>query len=229
MSHQSENANVTVYAVLTGDMIKSTSLSTDKIRQSWDVIERTLADFCDAHGPVIVGSPGFFRGDSWQVLTNKPALCLRLALLIRARLRSELETDTRISIGMGSVETIDPQSISMSQGEAFTLSGQALDNISTYFDFTGQFPKNAGQIREWGPVLLNLCSEFVQSWTRRQAEIVTLALLLDPPKHADIAQALNPPVVKQTVTDSLKGAHWRALQEALKLFEATDWQSLVKP
>jgi hypothetical protein len=206
-------------------MINSTSLSTQQIKQSWDALEGAIADFSDVHGSVIIGSPDFYRGDSWQILIDTPALSLRLALLIRARLRSELETDTRISIGMGSVETIHEKSISMSQGEAFTLSGHSLDTMTAYFDLTGQLPDEAGHMNDWFRTLLYLCSEFVQSWTRRQAEIVSLALLLKPPKHANIAKSLTPPVAKQTVTDSLKGAHWRALQEALKLFEATDWQT----
>ena len=209
-------------------MIDSTSLSTLKINESWDVLKRTLTDFSNTHGSVIIGSPDFYRGDSWQILTDRPALSLRLALLIRARLRSEMETDTRISIGMGPVETIHDTSISMSQGAAFTLSGQSLDTMTGYFDLTGRLPDGTGYLNEWFRTVLYLCSEFVQSWTRRQAEIVSLALLLRPPKHADIAKSLTPPVAKQTVTDSLKGAHWRALQEALKLFEATDWQTFVE-
>ncbi len=228
MNDKTKSSSDPLYAVLTGDIINSSALSGEKIKSCWEVISQTQKGFIEHYGPVIIGSPDFYRGDSWQILIDQPALSLRFALLLRARLKSEIETDTRIAIGIGSVETIHPQNISMSQGEAFTLSGQSLDDISGYFNLTGQLPDKARPMAEWFQVILYLCSEFVQSWTRRQAEIVSVALLLEPPKHAEIAKSLSPPVAKQTVTDSLKGAHWRALWEVLRVFETTIWANFVK-
>jgi len=214
------------YAALTGDIIDSTKLSNSEIHTTWETIKVVVEDFSIIHADTFEGGVDFYRGDSWQLLLRKPKYALRLALLIRARIRAEVNIDTRISIGMGLVNEINENRISMSQGEAFVLSGHSLDDISGYFAFTGELPKRAGDLRKWFPVMLFLCSEIVESWTRRQAEIVSKALLLDKPTHSLIAKSLIPVVKKQTVSDSLRGANWRVLQETIAVFEETNWQKL---
>jgi hypothetical protein len=74
--------------------------------------------------------------------------------------------------------------------------------------------------------MLHLCSGLVRPWTRRQAEIVSLALLADNPTHESIAGSLRPRVSKQSVTESLAAARWRPLLEGIRVFEQTDWDSL---
>jgi len=82
-------------------------------------------------------------------------------------------------------------------------------------------------LREWMRTLLHLCSGLAKGWTKRQAEILAQALIMPTATHQQISETLSPPVRKQTVTDSLRGANWRVLQEALVLFEQTDWQKLI--
>jgi hypothetical protein len=215
-----------VFAVLTGDIIASSRLSPERLARARAVILKGGQRFHPRLRPAIYGLPEFFRGDAWQLLME-PNRSLRTALHIRALLSAEIGVETRISIGVGGVDVIDRAHVSLSTGEAFTLSGHALDEITGYFDLTGALPERAGPLAGWFPAVLHLCSGLMRHWTRRQAEIVSLALLSDKLTHERIARSLHPPVSKQTVSESLAGAGWRTLLEAIRAFERTDWLSVV--
>ncbi len=64
---------------------------------------------------------------------SKPSLAIKAAIFLRVVLKmqsdAKIKFDTRISIGIGSVESINEQQISDSRGDAFTLSDKGLDNI----------------------------------------------------------------------------------------------------
>ena len=215
-----------VAAVLTGDIIGSTELEPKRLLAARQSVLQVTARFEQAHPGIVPGKPDFFRGDAWQLLLADPRLALRVALLIRATLRGELDLDTRIAIGIGTVDLVNPTRLSLSTGEAFTLSGHALDHMTGYFDLTAALPARAGALAQWVQVAIHLSSGLVRSWTQRQAEIFASALTLDTPTHERIAAALSPPVTKQTVTDSLKGANWRTLLEPIRAFESMDWQGI---
>jgi hypothetical protein len=216
-----------VFAVLTGDIIKSANLSAEQLDQTRAVILKGARQFREKSRRTVSGTPEFFRGDAWQLLLKEPGSALRVALYIRALLSAETDVQTRISIGIGSVDIINRTRTSLSTGEAFTLSGHALDKITGYFDLTGAIPDRAGPLASWFPAILYLCSGLVRPWTRRQAEIISLALLLDNPTHEQIARSLKPTVAKQTVTESLAGSGWRPLLEAILAFEETTWSTVV--
>ncbi|HVS77489.1 MAG TPA: hypothetical protein VHE11_11180, partial [Steroidobacteraceae bacterium] len=216
-----------VFAVLTGDIIGSSSLSATQLGRTRALVLKGAQKFHSRSRPTVLGEPEFFRGDAWQLLLGEPARALRVALYIRALLSARLGVDTRISIGIGTAEAIDRSRTSLSTGEAFTLSGHALDEITGYFELTGALPDRAGALADWFPAILHLCSGLMRGWTRRQAEIVALALQSDNPTHERIAGSLRPPVSKQTVSDSLAGAGWRSLLEAIRVFERTDWLNTV--
>jgi hypothetical protein len=214
--------------VLTGDIIKSTELASAKLEDVRRRIAQTVEDFGRARPGAVVGKPDFFRGDAWQVLLCEPGAALRLAILICARLRAKDDVNTRVSLGIGAVEHVFEERISMSTGEAFVLSGRALDGMSAYADLACALPKRAGVLSQWLPVVMLLCSGIVRSWTRRQAELVAVGLSLDNPTQEQIANSLERKVTKQTVQESLASAGWRSLLEMTSVFEQTDWEVLTK-
>ncbi|MFC6196467.1 hypothetical protein [Ponticaulis profundi] len=216
-----------VIAVLSGDIIGSTELTAAEIGRIRDVIRETVARFEYDWGDVVIGTPEFFSGDAWQLAMTAPQYALRLSVLIRAELRARLDADTRISIGIGHVEDVRQDDIALSSGEAFILSGRALSKMTGYFDLTTHLPERVGPLSDWVLATTHICSAFLRNWTRRQAEISGLALLHKDATHEDIGGLLTPNVRKQTVTDSLRGANWRAVQEALIVFEETDWHTLI--
>jgi hypothetical protein len=219
--------SVGAFAVLTGDIIGSSRLSAAELDRTRSLVLKGAQQFHSKSRRMVLGAPEFFRGDAWQLLLREPGQALRVALYIRALLSASAGVETRISIGIGPVDAINRSRTSLSTGEAFTLSGHALDEITGYFDLTGALPDRAAVLAQWFPAMLHLCSGLIRDWTRRQAEIVSLALLSDSQTHERIARSLRPPVSKQTVSESLAGANWRSLLEAIRVFETTDWPSTV--
>ncbi|MEM9385063.1 MAG: hypothetical protein AAGA68_08370 [Pseudomonadota bacterium] len=217
----------TLHAVLTGDLIESRALDDQELAAAQRVIRQGAKDYAKATGHKVPGAPDFFRGDAWQLLLDSPATALRLALLLRARLRAATLGDTRIAIGIGSTRRVNRRKTSLSSGQAFELSGHALDRMSGYFDLTAAVPHDVGWAAEWLPVVMHLCSELARDWTTRQAETVAVALLHPDATHEQIGTLLPKPVKKQTVTSALRSAHYRALLEALRLFEDCDWPALL--
>lgn len=214
-------SNRPIFAVLTGDVVGSTKLSSDQMVSVRDMLSRCFSVFSLVRGNAVE----FYRGDSWQVLSREPKWALRLAILAQARLTAKLGVHTRVSIGIGSIADSNERKISLRTGEAFTLSGGALDNIPSHFLLTGALPERFGPLAMWFPAILHMCNGLMSSWTCRQAELVASMLQSANPTHEVIAASLNPPVTKQSVTGILTSANWRALSEPIKAFEATDWQS----
>lgn len=215
-----------IYAVLTGDLVKSTKLSAEEL-------DRVRVTATQAAGVVRGWREGlveqdleFFRGDSWQLLLTDPAMALRTAIYLRAVLRSAVDVDTRIAIGLGEVEAIDASRISLSTGEAFTLSGRALDQLPASKRMTISLPARVTQLGPWMPVVAELCDGLIAEWQRRQAEIVSLALSPAAPSQEEIAKNLKHPLTRQAVAKSLHGARLHVLNSAIMRFEGTEWREV---
>lgn len=223
-----KSTNHRIYAVITGDIVNSTKLSPSELAHVRETLSKTVRGFSARNSDSIVRGMEFFQGDSWQLLMRDPRASLRLALLIQANLKSQRDVETWASIGIGSVDSIE-KSAATSTGEAFTLSGRALEETTGYFGLTGALSDRAGDMAQWFTASLRLCSGLMRSWTRRQAEAMSVWLSLPHPTHEAVAANLDPPVTKQSASDILSGANWRYLYEALKSFQATDWQRLAGP
>ena len=216
-----------IYAALTGDIVASTQLMPDQLDEVRSVISHaanSLAAYYARSSPRV--KLEFFRGDSWQLLLKQPQQALRYALVIKSALLNRLEVDTRVSIGIGALDRSPGPSLSTATGEAFTLSGRALDKKSA-FAITGALPKRSGAMGDWFVLALHLCSSLSREWTRRQAEIVCVALTLRNATHEEVGETLSPPIRKQSVTESLDGAGWRGLSQAIDVFETTNWATIV--
>jgi hypothetical protein len=170
--------------------------------------------------------PQFFRGDAWQMLLGEPELALRVAVFLRASVLAGGVADTRVVIGLGTVDMVNSEQVSLSTGEAFMLSGRGLDGLTQHFRFSIAVSKKAGPLADWLRVIGHLCDMLAGHWTSRQAEIVRVALTLDEPTQAQVAERLNPPVSKQAVTKALAGADRHGLRSAMKQFERTEWRTI---
>jgi hypothetical protein len=207
------------FSVLTGDIIKSSRLSADEL----ETVHQTLRDAVEAlkswKRGLVKGRLSLFRGDSWQLLLSDPAFALRVAVYLRACLIAGGLADTRVAVGVGSVENLNTRDVTRSTGEAFSLSGSALDAMKDparlALAVADAPARPAGLIAVIGQLVDALISE----WTQRQAEIVSHAVHPDEPIHEDIAAALVPPVSRVAVTRSLNGAHWQAIREAIRVLE----------
>lgn len=217
------------YAVLTGDIIRSTSLSQSDLEMVRSGLLEAVDEVRDWKPGLVKGKAEFFRGDAWQLLLTNPGSALRVGLFLRASLRAQGKADSRISIGIGKVRTISDKRVSLSTGEAFILSGHGLDRMTQYFNLEIEVSKLAGTMHVWLPIVAHLCDSLVAQWTERQAEIICLAAQPNEPTHGDIARKLSPKVTKQAVTKALNIANWHVIREAIRCFENTAWEAAVNP
>lgn len=136
------------YGVLTGDIIHSTMLS----HEHRTVLNKKIEKELKKYSKLFKIKSELYRGDSFQCLVFDPKDTLRIALLIKTFIRnlnpSEIVDikkrknpnktvsqtitnkiiDARIAIGISHIEHQDI-SLANSHGEAFILSGHALDSI----------------------------------------------------------------------------------------------------
>lgn len=116
-----------IYAVLTGDIVKSRQIS-DRDRMMSE-LKSVLEYVKEEYG----AEYDLFRGDSFQVLLSSPPLSVMVALIIRSKLKFSASAvkekwDARISIGIGPV-SYNGEGVKDSDGVAFELSGRGLAEL----------------------------------------------------------------------------------------------------
>jgi len=201
------------YAVLTGDLVRSTRLSADQSAGAMQWLREAADTFDDAHPDTLVGELSSFRHDSWQLLLGRPEQSVRAALFLRARLirqsDSHTKYDTRIAIGIGTVERLDEARISDSRGPAFTLSGKALDALSSHrLAFASADPVHGALSYAVAPLL----DDVVSSWTPAEALAISGALRGWTQKAiAEDAGSMT----QQAVSDALDRARWHTVKPCL--------------
>lgn len=225
--------NEKLYAAITGDVIRSTKLKAaelDAIKRKVEKAAKTIGEWKKG---LVDGSPDFHRGDAWQLLLTDPAFSLRASIFIRASLLSmEMQTeskrrrraDTRLAVGIGTVERVSTKRISDSVGEAFVLSGRTFDRLKTHCNMSISASDSLELDTEWLPVFWHLIDALVERWTLKQAEIICLAIAPQKPTQGEIGAKFKPPKDQQTISRSLSGAGWHAVLEALERFESLSWK-----
>lgn len=201
---------MTDVAVITGDLIASTE-APGRVDGAMSALATAAAQISGWTGH----STRFtrFRGDGWQMLLVHPALALRAALLIAARLRmADTGLSTRLAIGLGQVDSLGRADLSDASGPALTLSGRALDHMPR-----SQRWVMAGDLPPWQPALLTLAEWHASRWSREQAEAVAALLPPDTPTQATVAADLG--ITRQALQARLSGAGLAAWRPALAAYE----------
>ncbi|MEM9786505.1 MAG: hypothetical protein AAF801_08375, partial [Pseudomonadota bacterium] len=196
------------YAVLTGDIVKSSQLPTgglDRIFASLTKASETIGRWQDA--------PTYFtrnRGDGWQMAVSA-AFALRAVFAARAAVRMvDKRFDTRIALAFGE-GTIPSETLADAYGPVFTASGQALEQMPRKRDMV--IADSGGTYA----VTLRLAEEIVKRWTEAQAEVALHALAPDQPTQTALASALN--VTQQTIQGHIDGAGVDALIAACEAYD----------
>lgn len=116
--------------VITGDVVKSTLIPMNErvaLLETLNSVFASMAQVCAFKHEI-------FRGDSLQLIVEKPSDTLLVAMLLRSGLKGEtpasmkIPWDIRLSIGIGKVEFVG-NGLGISDGEAFRLSGRGLDSM----------------------------------------------------------------------------------------------------
>jgi len=205
--------------VITGDVIDSTSnglsLMRDRLETAFDLIEQGFPE------TYIRGAFQIVRGDGFQGAFGSVSRGLRCALFLYAFFKAQAKllgkktpsVGVRMGIGLGS-GVIEPGGVLSSTGEAFILSGRALDSISKSKESTLKIRSSSGLLNEILEIEARMLETIVGAWTTGQAEILAEALLDVENKKSqnDIAMMLDKD--QSVVSRQLKRSHY----ETIKLF-----------
>jgi hypothetical protein len=214
-----------IHAVLTGDLVSSSRLTSSQSQQAMELLRTSASRFERCFPCATCGSMDTFRHDSWQLLLNRPEQALRAALFLRTALRMESDAitkyDTRISIGIGTAEYIATERISNSRGPAFTLSGRGVDTMKTSSLALSIATEDTESWNDMIHAVIPLLDSIVTDWTPTESRAVNAALtgLTQEEIAAQWMSKKNTPPTRQAICDSLLRAHWKSVHSVLLLAE----------
>ncbi|QFT62281.1 hypothetical protein [Roseivivax sp. THAF30] len=207
----------TTKAVLSGDLIGSRE-SPAEVAPAFAALERGAARFGAAWDIDLRFTR--FRGDGWQILLTNPRLVLDATIFLTASLTAAVpKLSTRISAGIGTVDSEGSADLSDASGPAFFISGDHLDHIGKR-----RLAVAASTTPDWLPAIFDLVAELMSGWTQAQAEAVVLALDPDIDTHDDIAKRLK--ITRQAVQSRLASAGFGSFENALAAVRNADFEAM---
>ncbi len=219
---------------MTGDVIRSRHLSAAQHKSVNSRLKALSIKFGELHPGSMVGETDIFRGDSWQCCLKQPYLVVTAAVFFRAGLKAD-DLDSRIGLGIGTVETLNPKKISESTGPAFVASGRSLDSLEKgrNMGLVVSDEKDADSKRYLTDLVIPLLDAQITRWTQREAVAVfgsmhglTQQEIADwPPAKAEHGGQPT----RQAIQDALTRSEWTGLVESLlkkleKLLKAEEWK-----
>ena len=199
---------------ITGDLVGSSGHSAEAVDTAMRAIQTAAANIAEWQIPPMDTRFTRFRGDGWQMYLKDPHLCLRAALLVAASLRSsEIGMTTRVSIAIGTPDTIGTHDLSDAAGPVFQLSGRSLDTMPR----TAQITLAGKAIGDRDRIIARQMFERTSRWTPQQAEAIALYLHPDNPTLHQIAPTLG--ISPQAVNYRLGGGGATHLRINLQLWE----------
>ena len=211
------------YSILTGDVVGSKKVKGTDRELLHACFESAGQKMLDSFSEFVPYPPEFFRGDSWQFLVTDPAMSLRIGIFFRALIKACMQknrNDTRISIGLGSIEFLPAGRVSSGDGDAFRLSGGGLDRIHKPERMGIFFPAYLeSDVTRAVEVIVKLIDLKVKEWTGKQARAISGALL--GLTQASIARDwFNKEVTQQAVGQHLDRAGYATIALAIEYFES---------
>lgn len=203
---------MTIAAVLTGDLVASTSLTSTVLSTALKSLQEMSNGISGwpqiGHGTYFTRS----RGDGWQIVLDRPELALRAALYLQSGLISRHDgLQSRIAIATGDVILPQGGDLNAASGPVFTASGRALDAL----DDTLLIHAAGGALG----AAVRLADHLAQGWTVAQARATHAMLALPRPTHTQVAARAG--VTRQAIDKALRSAGFPALDAALALIEGT--------
>jgi hypothetical protein len=238
MGYYTDNTFMKIIGVITGDIVDSRGLPRKAREKLYLALKKFLEDLRKQQR---IKEYELFRGDSFQCVVEKKEETLKAALLIRAYIKSYIspeekktyaqsprkgkmaskgyfpgKQDIRLAIGIGAVDFMKKNSLAHSDGEAFHLSGDALDTLKSmpYRMMLQTSDINFNEAMEPGMLLLDAV---IQKWTNNQAE--TVLFKLKNMKEDAIARKLK--ITQPAVNQRTKTSQWYAIEKLLYYFANT--------
>ena len=201
-----------LYSVITGDIVKSSKLSLEHHKLLVKVMKSSSKDLSKIFPDALKYEPELFRGDSWQLLIKQPELALSIAMFYRAYLKAKMQLssiDARMAVSIGTVDFIES---SFGVGNAYKISGKALDKKGKRkIRFVSDIIPNSDVID-----LLIQNTDYISSkWTSSQSKIVLLAL--QNMDQNTISSKLR--ISQQAVSKQIDSSGWIVVAENIVYFK----------
>ena len=205
---------IMIKGVITGDLVNSTNIATEWRQTVLDALNVCVTDFL----PLTLIKLEMYRGDSFQIVVDKPDYTLTVAIAIRAKLKATTPDkqqlwDARLSIGIGDI-SFESDNIVTSDGEAFRLSGRSFDNIgkkrlsisTTWSDFDRDIE-----------LVTRFADDIITAWTAKQAKVVYQSILF-PKLQKDLAEDLG--MTRQNFNSHWSSAKGQLILDYMKYFKS---------
>ena len=214
-----------IKGVITGDIIESTKLSDDEnntLIQGLNYIIDELEQNKTIRGEI-------FRGDSLQCLVHKPSQTLKIALLIKTyvkgidsinkKQKNELDKlinkpifDIRLAIGIGEINS-EKEKLSISQGEAFNLSGRLLDDMKNKQTIA---IKTNDKYKEELDTSFKLLDFIVSNATQNQCEVIYYKL--KGLTEIEISEKIG--INQSAINQRSNSSGWSSINSLIQRFES---------
>lgn len=208
-------------AVLTGDIVRSSSLPTGRRLALFQSLQDLSALLKHQYPEEVRCDLAKFRGDGWQLVIDRPQRFFEISLYIRTYIRmrfSEEELDTRIAVAIGSVEFVPEDNVSAGFGPAFTESGKKLDELKHYRMGISLAFENATRYARLFDALIKSYDTIITAWTALQSQAVHLSL--QGLTQAEVGRRWQPqPIEQVTVNRHLTAAKWSLIKDGMETFE----------
>lgn len=205
-----------IKGVITGDLVNSTNIAA-KWRQT---VVDALHVCVEESIPLTPVKLEIYRGDSFQVVVDKPEYALAIAIALRAKLKAETPDgqklwDARLAVGVGDI-SFENDNIVTSDGEAFRLSGHSFDHIGKKrLSISTPWPDFNTNIE----LVTRFADNLITSWTAKQARVVYQSMLF-PKLQKDLAEELD-------MTRQNFNYHWSSARGQLILDYIEYFKSLI--
>lgn len=194
-------------AVITGDLVGSSTLTKNEFKQVLALLEQRLQSFKKG----FAAEWEFYRGDSFQVVLKQPQHAARAAVLLASELIAAGHQAT-ISMGVGAYRTLEDRP-SLSQGQAFELSGRGLDE-SARGELT--FQSGHQNLNDTLGLSTRFVSFLLNGLTRKQAQVLGLYVDMNCAEHQALADKLG--TSRQNVSSHLKRSGASLIEDYIGLF-----------
>lgn len=220
-----------IFGAIAADVIDSTSLSRDDLLSLSDEVA-----WCFADAKYYIPSQFWgrlVRGDTIECCLRSPNLALRLALLLKCRIKTwagELNCSSalqnigiRFSIGVGNMRIVDPQ-IDIMDGEAIYIAGRNLNKlvgISSTSAFG--FADADRNLTELINISISLLDDLINSLSAKQSAVIYHLLL--GRNQTEIARLLF--ISQSSVNSRAQKAGWRLIVDTLRVYERINFKDYV--
>lgn len=211
-----------IYSILTGDIVGSTKLL-GSARQNLHRTLTTTSDLLIEHfRDDVPYRAEIFRGDSWQFMVSNPSKSLRIGLFYRALIRAGMQArriDTRISMGIGTIDFLPGDQVSSGDGQAYQLSGDALETLHRPNRMVVSFPQHLiSDLTITLDAVVKLIDVQARNWTEKQARAVSGAML-DLTQEGIAKNWFEKEISQQAVAQHLDRSGWSSVELGITSFE----------